>query len=189
MSNRRCFTPLVSTLALALLLVGGGTLVAAGQQAATTAPKPPPEPRNGITPAYLTQLFDAYELLEAQEALRLSDEQYEEFVIRLKDLQTVRRQHQGTRLRLITELRKLTNPNAPPNEAAVKERFEALQKQEETGPVAIKRAHDRIDEILDVYQRARFRVFEEQLERRKFDLLSRVRGARQRSQQNLSRMR
>ena len=34
-----------------------------------------------------------------------------------------------------------------------------------------------IDEVLDVRQRLRFRVFEEQMERRKFDLLMRARQA------------
>jgi hypothetical protein len=39
----------------------------------------------------------------------------------------------------------------------------------------LRRAYDGIDEVLDVRQQARFRVFEEQIERRKLDLISRAR--------------
>ena len=39
----------------------------------------------------------------------------------------------------------------------------------------MRKAYDAIDEVLDVFQQARFRVFEEQIERRKLELIMRAR--------------
>jgi hypothetical protein len=39
----------------------------------------------------------------------------------------------------------------------------------------LRKAYDSLDEVLDVRQQARFRIFEENLERRKMDLLLRAR--------------
>jgi hypothetical protein len=41
--------------------------------------------------------------------------------------------------------------------------------------VELRRAYDALDEVLDVPQQARFRMFEEMIERRKLDLLMRAR--------------
>ena len=43
---------------------------------------------NDMTPAEVQRLFEAYELVRAQEMLDLSDEQYPQFVVGLKALQT-----------------------------------------------------------------------------------------------------
>ncbi len=53
--------------------------------------------------------------------------------------------------------------------------MDALVKQDEAGAQEIKRAAGAVDELLDVRQRARFRVFEHQLEIKKLELLARVR--------------
>ena len=47
----------------------------------------------------------------------------------------------------------------------------------------VKRAYDAIDQALDVRQQARFRVFEEQMERRKLELITRARQANRPKQQ------
>ena len=39
----------------------------------------------------------------------------------------------------------------------------------------MRKAYNALDEVLDVRQQARFRVFEEQIERRKIELLMRAR--------------
>jgi hypothetical protein len=48
----------------------------------------------------------------------------------------------------------------------------------------VKKAYDAIDQVLDVRQQAKFRVFEELMERRKLELVTRARQAnRPRNQQ------
>jgi hypothetical protein len=61
------------------------------------------------------------------------------------------------------------------DEAAVRERLRALREHDERSAAEIRTAYDALDEILDFRQQARFRVFEETIERRKLDLLVRAR--------------
>jgi uncharacterized protein YpiB (UPF0302 family) len=96
--------------------------------------------------------------------------------VRLRGLQNVRRQHQQSRTRLIQELRRLTSPQNPnTDEGAIRTALDALSREDASSHEAITRALAQVDEVLDVRQRARFHLLEEQLERRKVDLLSRVR--------------
>jgi hypothetical protein len=113
-----------------------------------------------MTPAHVQQLFDAMLVMQAQEALSLTEQQYAQFLTRVRVLQ------------------RLTNPrNPPPNvsDAEVKQRLEALQELESRTAAELRKAYSAIDEVLDVQQQARFRVFEEQLERRKLELVARAR--------------
>ena len=57
----------------------------------------------------------------------------------------------------------------------VKERLTALQELESRLAAELRRRTTRIDEVLDVRQQARFRVFEEQIERQKLELIARAR--------------
>ena len=131
-----------------------------------------------MRPGQVQQLLDAMVVMQAQEVLSLTEQQYAQFLTRLKVLQTARRRHQQERNRLIGELQRLTNPRAArPNvaEAEIKERLTALQELEARSTAEIRRAYNSIDEVLDVRQQARFRVFEEQIERRKLELIGRAR--------------
>lgn len=131
-----------------------------------------------MRPGQVQQLLDAMVVMQAQEVLSLSEQQYAQFLTRLKVLQTARRRHQQERNRLIGELQRLTNPRAArPNatEAEIKERLTALQELEARSAAEVRRAYNSIDEVLDVRQQARFRVFEEQIERRKLELIGRAR--------------
>lgn len=145
--------------------------------AAPSAPNAaPPVPSENLTPAELNRLFEAYAVLQAQSMLRLTDDQYADFIMRLRALQNVRRRHQQARQRLVQDLRKLTNPqNLTPDEAAIKTTMETLTRADATAYEEIRQATEQVDELLDIRQRARFRVFEDNLERWKLDLLSRVR--------------
>jgi hypothetical protein len=135
-----------------------------------------------IGPGQVQQLFDAMVVMQAQEALSLNEEQYAKFLTRLKLLQGTRRRHQQERAKIIGELQRLTNPRNPrrDGEAEIVSRLSALQELESRSAAEIRRAYNAIDEVLDVRQRARFRVFEEQIERRKLELIGRARqgGAR-----------
>lgn len=169
------------------LMVVAGLLVAGPSMAAQNPPpqdamlQPPgqlPGPDDGVmTPAEIQRLFDAYLLIEAQQALALSDEQYPQFLTRLRTLQEARRRSQQERIQLMGQLQRLTNPRLQqrPDDALIRERLTALQDLESRTASEMRRAYAAVDEVLDVRQQARFRVFEEQIERRKIELLLRAR--------------
>ena len=116
--------------------------------------------------------------MEAQQALALTDQQYPQFLTRLRTLQDTRRRNQQERNQLMDELQRLTNPRAADaggDEAEIKERLTALQELESRNAAEMRKAYNALDEVLDVRQQARFRVFEEQIERRKLELLMRAR--------------
>jgi hypothetical protein len=77
----------------------------------------------------------------------------------------------------VQDLRKLAGPQASGafDENAVRERLKALRDDDDRAAAELRRAYDAVDEILDVRQQARFRIFEEMIERRKLDLLMRAR--------------
>jgi hypothetical protein len=132
---------------------------------------------NGVSPAEVQRMFDAYALVQAQDALKLTDRQYPEFLKRFRELQEVRRRHQRERLRLLQELRVMTDPDAHSSETELKGRLKLLQDLDARTAADLRQAYDAIDQALDVRQQARFRVFEEQMERRKIELLIRARQA------------
>lgn len=146
----------------------------AGQQSAPELPGGP----QAMSPAQVQQLFDAMLVMQAQEALSLSEEQYGRFLTRLKVLQDTRRRNHRERNRLVGELQRLTNPRAPRSNVTddeIKGRLNALQELESRAAAETRRAYNAIDQVLDVRQQARFRVFEEQIERRKLELIGRAR--------------
>ncbi len=51
----------------------------------------------------------------------------------------------------------------------MRERLKALRDHDERAAVEMRKAYDTLDEVLDVRQQARFRIFEETIERRKLD--------------------
>ena len=116
--------------------------------------------------------------LRIQEALSLGEQQYGQFLTRLKVLQDTRRRNQQEHARLINELQRLTNvrrQGGTASEAELKPRLSALQELQSRSAAEMRKAYDAIDEVLDVHQQARFRVFEEQIERRKLELIVRAR--------------
>ena len=136
----------------------------------------PPGTPETMSPGEFNRMFEAYALLQAQNQLKLTDEQYADFIVRLRGLQNARRRHQQSRQRLIQDLRRLTNPqNATTDEAAIRTALDGLTREDATAQDEITKSLAQVDEILDLRQRARFRLLEEQLERWKLDLLSRVR--------------
>jgi Spy/CpxP family protein refolding chaperone len=130
----------------------------------------------GVTPGEVQKMFDAYALMQAQEQLKISDEQFTRFLTRFKALQEVRRQTLQDRARIIMALRRLVNA-AQADEAAIKERMLALQDLDTRSAGDVKKAYDAIDQVLDIRQQAQFRVFEEGMERRKLELVMRARQA------------
>jgi hypothetical protein len=125
--------------------------------------------------AELQRLFDAYQIMQAQEALQLDDVRFGQFLPRLKQLQETRRRNEQARLAIVTELARLTSRPAPADEAVLRQRLQALQDLEGRAVVEVRRAYDGVDQLLDIRRQARFRVFEQNMERRKFQLMLRAR--------------
>ncbi len=174
-----CSRSAAAVMAGALLAVLAGVDDAAAQvrrlraaQAATQAEAP------GADPAELGRLFDAYTVMQAQEALGLDEAHFGTFVTRLRGLQEMRRRHLRDRARVMREMRQLLQ--TPGNEAPLKEKLDALARLETTTRADEQKARDLVDDVLDVRQRARFRLLEQQLELRKLQLVNRAR-ARQRA--------
>jgi DNA repair ATPase RecN len=154
--------------------------VVIGLPAAAMAQAPVPEAMaqaGDMTPAEIQKLFDAYLVMEAQQALQLSDQQYPQFVTRLRTLQDTRRRTQQERNQLMGQLQRLTNPRRPKSveDSEIKARLASLQELESRTAAELRKAYNALDEVLDVRQQGRFRVLEEQLERRKIELLMRAR--------------
>jgi hypothetical protein len=126
--------------------------------------------------AEIQRLFDDLVLTQSRERLALTEAQTDPFTTRLHALQEVRRRGIGERARLLGELARLTSPRAgTPDPARVEARLEELAEFEARHAAELRQAYAGIDAVLDVMQRARFRVMEEQLERRKLQLITRAR--------------
>ena len=130
----------------------------------------------GVSPAEVQRMFDAYALMQAQEQLKIGDDQFAQFLTRYKALQDVRRKNLQERARVIVEMRQTLN-RPDPDEALLKERMKTLQEIDVRLAAEVKKAYDAIDQVLDVQQQAKFRVFEELMERRKLELVTRARQA------------
>ena len=147
------------------------------------APKPAPPssaraPRAGSTDAELTRRLDAYAVEQAQKALELTRSQFTAFAPRFRKYQEMRRQHVQARNALLQQLREMTatGRGTAVEEAAIAARLKALQEHDERAAAEVKRAYGELDEVLDVRQQARFRVFEGAMERRKLEMMLRSRA-------------
>jgi len=148
------------------------------------APAPPvvlPQDEDGrpISAGQIQRLFDAYTVLQAQEALGLTEAQYGRFVTRLKSLQEIRRRHQQARNQILNQLRQLTTADgravAAPDEGAIAEQLRSLRDEDDRGAGDLRKAYEGVDETLSVTQQGRFRTFEERMEQQKLELLLRAR--------------
>jgi Spy/CpxP family protein refolding chaperone len=129
-----------------------------------------------VSPGELQKMFDAYALMQAQEQLNIDQEHYAQFLTRFKALQDVRRKALQERMRTIGELRRLGN-DPQSDETEIKDRLRALQDIDVRAQADVRKAYDAVDQVLDVHQQAKFRAFEETMERRKLELISRARQA------------
>jgi hypothetical protein len=155
--------------------------VTAGPAVALQRPpdaRPAPGDTGALPPGEIQRLFDAYVILQAQDALNLNEAQFAQFVTRLRALQEVRRKAQQQRQQIIRDLGRLADPKlGTVDEGQIKEKLKVLSELDARGPEEVRKAYAALDQLLDVRQQARFRVFEEQVERRKFELLLRARRA------------
>lgn len=171
---------LCTTLCAALIVLSASSAFAQGRQNRPRA-LAPADGAGGVSPAEIQRLFDAYVIMQAQQELQLSDEQYPRFLTRVRTLQDVRRRHQVERGRILQELRRITQNNA--DEALIRPRLTALADLDQRSVTEVRTAISAVDEVLDLRQQARFRIFEEQMERRKVELVLRAQQGNRRNQQ------
>jgi Spy/CpxP family protein refolding chaperone len=155
---------------LAVMALANAGVRAQGSGAGGSAEQP------AVTPFELQRLFDSYALLQAQEQLKINDEQFSRFLPRFKALQDARRQTLQQRTRVLAEVRRLLNEGQT-DEGQIRERLKQLQDIEDRGEAEARKAYEAIDQVLDVRQQGQFRLFEEQMERRKLELVTRARQA------------
>jgi hypothetical protein len=179
--HRLVITTLVAGAALACAAMPASAQAQRGQRQSrsTQAPAAEPQPGTGdpsaLSAAQIQRWFEAFTVLQAQDALTLSEGQYGRFVTRFKALQDVRRKHQQQRARMLAELRKMTEKDSVVEDTQISERLKALQAHDEAAARALRTAHDGVDETLDLRQQARFRIFEERMEQQKLEMLMRAR--------------
>ncbi len=174
-------TPRVAAAALIVLLaaphaVGAAQAGRAGRQALPPGTAAGAIEEGNITPAEIRRMFDSYALMQAQEQLKITDDQFPRFLTRFKALQDLRRRTLVERARQLQELRRLTN-DPQSDDATLKEHVKALQDLEARSQGDVQKAYEAIDQVLDARQQARFRVFEEVMEQRMLQLITRARQA------------
>jgi hypothetical protein len=76
----------------------------------------------------------------------------------------------------VQQIRRLLT-DTPPDETQLKDRLKALQDLDARSQDDVRKAFEGLDQVLDVTQQAKFRIFEEQMERRKLELVMRARQA------------
>jgi hypothetical protein len=163
--------PLMCAVMLSVMVLGGAAGPRAQGRGAGGAAEQP-----AVTPFELQRLFDSYALLQAQEQLKINDEQFSRFLPRFKALQDARRQMLQQRTRVLADVRRMLNEGQT-DEGQLRERLKQLQDIEGRGEAEARKAYDAIDQVLDIRQQAQFRLFEEQMERRKLELVTRARQA------------
>jgi hypothetical protein len=143
--------------------------------AAFAQPRAQADPSAPLGAGEIQKLLDGYAVVQVQQFVGLTDAQFVPFLPKLRALQDVRRKGEQERLRLLLELRRMTNPRAQTAESDIRDRVRALRDLQTRSAADVQRAYDSIDQALDVRQQGRFRVFEQEIEQRKLQLLMRAR--------------
>src|SRR5438552_7128347 len=111
------------------LVITAASVLALSASAAAQRPLRGAQAVEGVTPAEIQRMFDAYALLQAQEQLKIADDQYTQFLTRFKALQDVRRKALQERVRIVQELRRILN-GPQPDESQIKDRLKMLDEVE-----------------------------------------------------------
>jgi hypothetical protein len=160
---------LLSTAALAQTEAGQ-----AGQQRGQRGGRAglPPVPAN-MSQQQLQAYLDTFTLIEAERQLQLNDDHYPAFVSRYRHVQQLKRRQLMERRRL-TEALRVAATSANPNDDDLVARLRALDDFDQTISAELRKAYSDVDSQLTPLQRARLRLLEEQVERRKLELLMKL---------------
>lgn len=164
-------------LAIVLLTLGllATPAVAAWAQAQGPGPRGPANRGQRLPAAEIERLFDGYVVMQAQDALKLSEAQFGPFVAKLRVLQETRRRGRQAHRALVAELAR-NLAATPVSDTDLRETLRKMRELRVKNAEDEQKAYDAIDQVLDPEQQARFCVFEDAVERRKFDLVLRARG-------------
>lgn len=158
------------------------TLVAATLSPVALAQETAARPSRGE----LEGMIEAYIITKLQEALDLTDEQFGRMVVVQTKLQETRREYRRERVEILRELRSALRRESSGEEelAPLLERLAASTKafQEEE-----RERYRDIDAILDVRQRARYRILETEVQRRLQQLMRRGRDRNRESERERER--
>lgn len=110
-------------------------------------------------------LIDAYVLSKLQDALVLSDEQFGRMVVAQKKMQDARRSYRRSRNEVLREMRQALRREAA-GEAELPSLLSRLEELHQTFLEEERARYRDIDAILDVRQRARYRILEGEIQRR-----------------------
>ena len=127
-----------------------------------------------LAPADLERWLDSYVLIKAQDALKITDAQFPRFLQRLNALQTTRRRNAAARRQILATIARQLRAT-PVDEAGAREQVKALRELDMRAADELRKAYDALDEALEPVQQARFRLFEQQVERRQIELLMKAR--------------
>jgi hypothetical protein len=153
--------------ALAVFVLSGSPAAAAqrGEEERLTAPQ-------------VERMWDEYVLSQAQAALNLTDQQFMRFRNRLNQLQQLRRRLQRERNQKLREAQQaLSGRGAPVDPAVVSARLKEYDDLMVSSAEQLRQSYVSIDEVLNVRQRVRFRLFEDRMAQKKLELLAQARQA------------
>jgi Spy/CpxP family protein refolding chaperone len=157
---------------IVLVLAGALALLASARGEAGQGAAQPPRDPGALTAADVEREFDNFALGQAQRQLNLTEAQFFRFARAYRALQNVKRQAQRERRVLMAELGALIREPGPvQNPDAVLAKIKAIDDLGVQAATRIQRALAAVDGVLNVRQRARFRQFDQQMERRKLELL------------------
>lgn len=159
----------------AILATTGVVLMLAGNPAATAAQRGEGE---GLTAAQVERMWDDYVLAQAQTALNLNDQQFPRFRNRLLQLQQLRRRLQRERnVKLREAQQALNGRGASPDLTIASARIKEYDDLMVSSADQLRQGYASIDEVLNVRQRVRFRLFEDRMAQKKLELLAQARQA------------
>ena len=132
-------------------------------------------PRDGLTPREIQAQFDAYFIGQAESVLQITDDQYAPFVRRVRTLQGVRRESRVQRNRMLAQLGQMLRQRDSIDDARLAAATKAIDDHARNTALDVQKAFAAIDEVLTPWQRARFRVLEDQLEQKMLEMVIRAR--------------
>lgn len=157
-------------LVLAVTLTSLWLSAAWATETATQNPRRNPQPDR----EEVRGMMEAYIISKLQDALDLTDEQYGRMVVAQKKLTDTRREYRQNRMRVLQQMRR-----ALQREEAGEDELNPLLRELETlrdeFAADEKKRYEAIDQILDVRQRARYRILEVELQRRLQEMMRQVR--------------
>lgn len=127
-----------------------------------------------LTPAELERWLDSYVLIQAQDALKVTEAQFPRFLQRLNALQATRRRNAAARRQILLTIGRQLRA-MPVDEPGMREQLRALRDRDVRAADELRKAYEALDEVLAPVQQARFRLFEQQVERRQIELLMKAR--------------